>query len=159
MNEKLRLLASKLGIATQYSDAGLNARNYDVDDETVRFFANALGYKADTDEEVDRALQSLENKRWQRTLESVYVREQGRLYFDAVVASGILEGDFGLRLRDRQTGGEADVSFVVNVTADVRGSYTRLNVEISSPLEIGYYDLEFKAQLGGRRLYRSGRVC
>ena len=145
MNEKLRLLASKLGIATQYSDAGLHARSYDVDEDTVRFFAKELGYKADTDEDVEHALESLENKRWQRTLESVYVREQGRLHFDAVVKTDVLEGDFGLKLHNRQNNADEDVSFVVNITGDSRGAYTRLNVEITSPLDIGYYDLNFTA--------------
>lgn len=143
MNEKLRLLASKIGIATEYRDAGLFAKNYEVDDDTVRFFANALGYKADTEEEIDHALQTLENKRWQRTLDSIYVRGQGNLNFDAVVETAQIESDFGLQLFNRQTGKKEDVSYIVNVTDETRGRYTRLNVEITTPLAIGYYDIDF----------------
>lgn len=143
MNEKLRLLAYKLGIATEYSDSGLNAKSYEVSEETVRFFSNVLGYKADSEEDVEHALQSLENKRWQRMLESVYVRIQDKVTFDAVVLSDQVEKDFALSLHNRQTGKDEEVSFVVNVTDEKHGRYTMLTVEITSPLEIGYYDLTF----------------
>ena len=39
MDEKLRELADRLGIATAYTDCGLKAACHEVSDETVRFFA------------------------------------------------------------------------------------------------------------------------
>lgn len=37
MDEKLRELADRLGIATAYTDCGLKAACHEVSDETVRF--------------------------------------------------------------------------------------------------------------------------
>ena len=76
MNEKLRLLASEIGVATEYSDSGLCARTCSVDDETLRFFIEELGFKAGNDEEIEHSLQQVKNRRWQRVLESIYVRNE-----------------------------------------------------------------------------------
>ena len=44
MDENLRRLAERLGIVTEYTDSGLNIQKHVVSDETVRFFAEVLGY-------------------------------------------------------------------------------------------------------------------
>ena len=46
MHENLQKLANAVGIATQFCDAGLNRREYDICDNTIRFFAEKLGFKA-----------------------------------------------------------------------------------------------------------------
>ena len=43
MDEKLRELAVRLGIATAYTDCGLKAACHEVSDETVRFFCRRSG--------------------------------------------------------------------------------------------------------------------
>ena len=85
MDEKLRELADRLGIATAYTDCGLKAACHEVSDETVRFFAGVLGYKAGSGEEIARSLRALDNRRWQTALEPVYVIPRSRKVFDVVV--------------------------------------------------------------------------
>ena len=135
MTDKLRLLASRIGIATEYNDAGLNAKSYYVDDDTIRFFANILGYKADTEADIEKSLKKVENKFWQSVLESVYVREQKSLNFTAVVETSSVESDFALKLYNQQKSSFESVSFVVNVTDETHGKYTKLFVEITSLLD------------------------
>ena len=62
MDEKLRELADRLGIATAYTDCGLKAACHEVSDETVRFFAGVLGYKAGSGEEIARSAAG--RRRW-----------------------------------------------------------------------------------------------
>ena len=113
MDEKLRELADRLGIATAYTDCGLKAACHEVSDETVRFFAGVLGYKAGSGEEIARSLRALDNRRWQTALEPVYVIPRSRKVFDVVVPENEIEGDFGLSVVSRQTGEKSEVSFVV----------------------------------------------
>ena len=68
MNDNLRLLADKLGILTEYYDAGQNHKRYETSEDTVRFFAKQLGYKADTDADVEHSLVKFDNRRWQETI-------------------------------------------------------------------------------------------
>lgn len=67
MEEQLKLLADKLGIATQFSDAGLVRREYDVSEDVVKFLVRQLGYNASSPKDIDKSLQSFEHRRWQRT--------------------------------------------------------------------------------------------
>ena len=85
MEELLQQLAGKLGIATRFSDGGLVRKDYEVDDAVVRYIAERLGYKAGNRGEVEKSLADFEKRRWQQTLENIYVVEQGKLQFDAVV--------------------------------------------------------------------------
>lgn len=120
MDEKLRQLADRLGIATSYTDCGLKAACHEVSDETVRFFAGVLGYKAGSDDEISRSLRALDNRRWQSVLEPVYVVPASRKVFDAVVPQTDIDGDFKLTLTSRQTNEISEVSFVVVTLADSR---------------------------------------
>ena len=61
MNGKLKNLADKLGILTEYYDAGQNHKRYETSEDTVRFFAKQLGYKADTDADVEHSLVKFDN--------------------------------------------------------------------------------------------------
>ena len=55
MRENLHKLANALGISTQFCDAGLNRREYDIGDDTIRFFAEKLGFKAGSDAEIENS--------------------------------------------------------------------------------------------------------
>ena len=79
MNGKLKNLADKLGILTEYYDAGQNRKKYEISDEVVKFFVEKLGYDASTDEAIEKSLARFENRRWQETLEPVYVVEQNNV--------------------------------------------------------------------------------
>ncbi len=139
MDEKLQQLADRLGIATAYTDVGLKTGSHQVSEDTVRFFAGVLGFKAADAGEVTRSLRALDTRRWQNVLEPVYVVLQKHKVFDA-------EGDFSLTLTSRQTGVKSDVSFVVLTLPESRvvagKKYQKLEIEITSDVEIGYYDAE-----------------
>ena len=156
MDEKLRELADRLGIATAYTDCGLKAACHEVSDETVRFFAGVLGYKAGSGEEIARSLRALDNRRWQTALEPVYVIPRSRKVFDVVVPENEIEGDFGLSVVSRQTGEKSEVSFVVVTLPERRTvgkkTYGRLEIEITSDLAVGYYDAELSV---GENSYRT----
>ena len=84
MNDVLHQLAQQLGIATQFSDAGINRRDYSVTDKTIRFFASALGYPANTEKQAQNSLTKLQAKRWRKMLSPIYVCEQNEVIIDVV---------------------------------------------------------------------------
>lgn len=148
MEDNLRLLADKLGILTKYRDAGMKAREYEVDEATIKFFVEELGYKAGDSKEIEQSLRAIELKPWQQTLEAVYTFKQDNKSFYAVVNEKDVESDFALQLLNRQSGIVEDVSFIVNVTnekkAIAKSKYVKLKIEIINDLAIGYYDAELK---------------
>ena len=73
MTESLQQLAENLGIATQFCDAGIKRQEYKVSDKTIRFFARALGYPADTEKQAQNSLAKLKEKRWRKMLQPIYV--------------------------------------------------------------------------------------
>lgn len=149
MKDCLVSLAGKLGIATKFVDAGLVRQEYDVDENIIKYFVSSLGFKAATEEEVNNSLADLEAKRWQRALENIYVVEQKAAKFDVVIPAAVQDGDFSLDLRYSNCEQKFDVSFEVVNTGEQRNigktPYVRLEVNITSDLEVGYYDLYFKA--------------
>ena len=152
MNEKLRLLAAKLGIAVEYRDCGISVQNHTVDDETLRFFAGVLGYKADSLEDIEHSLQKIDNRRWQRVLDSVYVCLEGQAEFDAVVETSQNPDDLKLKLYNRQTGKYEEIEYTIASAIETRGRYTRLPIVIYTPLALGYYDIELMV---GTQSYKS----
>ncbi len=143
MNKNLQVLASKLGIASQYSDAGLAAKSYEVDDDTLRFFVRVLGYKANTENDIRHSLKKLEGKRWQKVLESVYVRDCDCCGFDAIIKSSDAACNMELKLYNRQKKICEDISYVVHIEDNSSEKYVRAEVEITTQLAAGYYDIEF----------------
>ena len=148
MNEKLHELADKLGIAFSFSDAGLKKQNYTVDEKVVRFFAKAMGYAADTDKQSGASLDKLEKRRWQSALQPVYVCRRDNIIID-VVASDLS----GIVLTAETSGGETlSLDYEYRRNAINRGNLYKEDLKITTPLDIGYYDL--KAVIGGRE-YKS----
>ena len=88
MTDKLKQLASKLGIADSFSDAGMVRKTYDIKPETIRFFVEALGYHCGTDEEIESSLQKYEDRRWCEVLSPIYVGKQTDICFDVVLPKG-----------------------------------------------------------------------
>ena len=82
MNSNLEKLASKLKIATTYSDGGLTRKNYTVNEKVIKFFIQALGYKAGSEKQIQDSLAEIENKRWRQALEPIYVCNQNNLIID-----------------------------------------------------------------------------
>ncbi len=151
MNEKIKELADRLGICTFYTDAGLNTNEHNVSEETVRFFAEELGYKASTDAEVEHSLSALDKRRWQSALESIYVVKDKKI-FDVVLSAEEAEGSLQLKLSKQDEHNDFEVSFIVVDTGETRTfakkQYRRMTVEITSELDFGYYDIELITQNG-----------
>ena len=43
MDDNLKLLADKLGVLTEYYDAGQDRKKYEIDEDTIKFFIKKLG--------------------------------------------------------------------------------------------------------------------
>lgn len=149
MRAKLDELCRKLGIATKFVDAGLVRREYEIEEDTVCFFANKFGCKTGSDEDIEKSLTDLDKKRWQRALENIYVVEEDKTEFDFIIPCDFENTDFELCLKDRQSGKDCDVSFEVVNNQEYkkirRTSYVRLWFKITSPLVPGYYEVNLKA--------------
>ncbi len=144
MNERLKLLADKLGILTEYYDAGQDHKRYETSEDTIKFFAQKLGYNADTDKDIEHSLVKFENRRWQETLEPVYVIEQGNLNFDIVTLSSQKDGIISIKATSRQNGEEFNIPshIIGSEERDINHrSYIRQTCSIDKDLEVGYYDL------------------
>lgn len=144
MNERLKLLADKLGILTEYYDAGQDHKRYETSEDTIKFFAQKLGYNADTDKDIEHSLVKFENRRWQETLEPIYVIEQGNLNFDIVTLSSQKDGIISIKAISRQNGEEFNIPshIIGSEERDINHrSYIRQTCSIDKDLEVGYYDL------------------
>ena len=144
MNGKLKNLADKLGILTEYYDAGQNRKKYEISDEVVKFFVEKLGYDASTDEAIEKSLARFENRRWQETLEPVYVVEQNNVCIDVVLPENEIDALAGITAVSRQNPKTYHLETSVAGTEQKHighTSFARRFLTVSTPLEIGYYDL------------------
>lgn len=155
------MLAQKLGIAVTFSDAGLCRKEYAVDDDTLRYFVRMLGFNADTPEDITASLQKIDNLRWKFPLEKIYVVEQGDVQFDAVVPTGLSPQDFRVDLQNIRSGEKCEISFEISNLDKINfidgKNLSRPYFKITTPLEIGYYDLSLLA--GGKIMHSRLAVC
>ena len=138
MNSNLEQLAAKLKIATSYSDGGLTKKNYAVSDKIIKFFIQALGYKAGNDKQIQDSISEIENKRWRQALEAIYVCTQDNLIIDVVSAN---LSDISIIAKD-DVGNEKKLNFSYMQNAENNGLLYKESLLITTPLEIGYYNLE-----------------
>lgn len=141
MNESLKQLAEALGIATEFSDAGINRKDYSVSDKTVRFFANALGYPANTEKQAQNSLLKLQEKRWHKMLSPVYVCPQDNIVIDVVSTN--LSNIEVIAVDSNKNKITLNYEYMRD-TQNYGLSYKE-SLRITTPLNIGYYDLEVKA--------------
>ena len=73
MADNLHMLADKLGIARHFSDAGLKKTAYDVDDDILKFFCKAYGYKADTEQQAQESLEKFADLSWKTMLPAIVI--------------------------------------------------------------------------------------
>lgn len=148
MDSKLQELADKLGIAPKFVDAGLVKKEYEIDDKTIRFFASKLGYNANTPEDIEKSLVSFEKKRWQKSLEKIYVVRQSDINFDLVIPAEFENADFELYLKKQTETETIDVSFEVINKEEYhlvgKTKYVKLYFQITSALDIGYYEVDLR---------------
>ena len=156
MEEMLQKLADKLGIVTKFSDAGMSKKDYEISEGVIRFIAERLGYKAGNRGEVEKSLADFDKRRWQQTLENIYVVEQGKLHFDAVIPADQAQSFFALQIENKDTGIRSDVTFDVHPTDETytigKTVYVKLLVAVTGDLPVGYYNLTFKV---GDKSYKS----
>ena len=156
MEEKLKQLAEKLGIATSYKDSGLVSKEYEIPDSTIRYIAEKLGYKAGNLGEVEKSLADFEKRRWQTTLENIYVVEQGAINIDAVIPKDQEQSYFALQLENKDTGISSAVTFDIISTGELfsigKTLYTKMLITVTSDLPIGYYKITFTV---GDKSYKS----
>lgn len=145
MNENLQNLANKLGISTSFSDAGLKRKSYEVDVKTVKFFAKALGYNADSDKQIENSLFELENERWRHPLEPIYIRNINNLVLD-IVSSDLSNIEVKAKGYD---GKVITLEYQYMQNAEQKGLLYKEDIKIITPLDIGYYDLTIT--VGGKK--------
>lgn len=137
MNENLQKLAEALGIAVSFSDAGLKRQDYAADEKVVRFLIKAFGYAADTDAEISDSIKRLEKRRWQTVLQPMYVCRQNNIIID--IAAADLSA-ISLRVQD-SAGNNHDLNYEYCRNAVSNGRLYKEDLRITTPLDIGYYDL------------------
>lgn len=145
MSEALNRLAQKAGIATHFSDAGLNRKNYEVEENVIRFILKDLGYCVDTEEQIEESIIQIDEQRWQTPLESIYVRTENNIFFDVVLpASEKIES---FMLFDEENN-KIEINVVQEGEAEYKvisdKEYCRQNYRISEILKIGYYVLAIR---------------
>lgn len=153
MSEALNKLAQMAGVSTHFTDAGLSRKSYDVDESVIRFVLNDMGYPCANDAEAAESAARIEQERWQRALDSIYVCVEGCVVFDVVVPAA--EDVSEIMLFD-----EKNHKIAVNAemsgeteTKDVGGQQqTRRRYKITDSLNIGYYVLAVKS---GDKIYRA----
>ncbi len=144
MNEQLEKLAARLGVATTFSDAGLKRQEYQVCENTIRFFTKVLGYSATNDEQVLSSLEKLDNERYRRPLQPIYVCNQHNLMID-VVAPDVST----ISITAQNSKGETiELAYEYQGFADANNLLYRQDLRITTLLEIGYYEL--KVTVGGK---------
>lgn len=145
MSEGLKKIAENLGIAVEFSDAGINRKNYSVSDKTLRFFAKALGYPSDSEKQIQNSLFKLREKRWKKMLEPIYVCEQNNIIID-VVSPDLSDIEIIVTDKDKT---KIILSYEYMRDAQNYGLFYKEHLRITTPLNIGYYDLEVRA--GGKK--------
>ena len=150
MAYELEGIAKKLGIAVKFSDGGLVRKEYEVSAETIRFFIETFGYKADNETDIANSLHKLENARWQQTLENIYVVPQDNIEFDIVVPEEWQNEYFDVRLFAKGEKTAEKIAYEISSRQEaalIKGkNLRRLYVRITSPVKIGYYDIELSVK-------------
>lgn len=148
MEECLKQLAEKLGVSTRFSDAGMVRREYEVGDNTIKFFAKMLGYNAENEEKIKESLKQYEEARWKKTLDDIYVVESDKIEFDAIIQSSDISEYMELEIKNQNSDEHIPVSYQIvngNAEKEIDGkTYVRMIVRIETPLTYGYYDLNLK---------------
>ncbi len=153
MAKDLYLLASKLGIATTFSDAGMVRRNYEISPGVIRYFAAALGYPAATDEEIAASLEKFEDRRWNEALSPIYVCRQDNVIFDVVLPAGQKVDAIAIKDEAHRRQETVVENNAAPENRNVGGlELTKHHYAITSPLAAGYYELDVHV---GSKNYKS----
>ena len=148
----LEELAQKLGIATTFSAEGI--AEHHVSDRLIKYFCRHFGFDVSHDEKIEKALQLLEEQSYQMVTKPIYVVRQDKMSIEISVKKEAAQNI--LLMTKAQAGGKyktipLNVSVVSEKTID--GTiYQKLNLQLLTVLDIGYYDIELTA---GQEKYQS----
>ena len=138
-------LLKKIGIVKTFEDAAQNHKSYVVDDNILLQIVNCLGFELKNINNSEQLLSKIENKRWQYTLEPIYVVRSEYIVFDAVVKANDAQN---LQLCVLQNGKPLKVSYTQQI-AETRTighkEYVRLQFEITSEMAPQYYEIELQS--------------
>lgn len=140
MDALLKELADRLGIATFFSDAGLRRQEYNVDENTIRFFVRAMGYTCDTKEETLASLRRIDGVRWAQCVRDIYVRQVGDIVID-VVSKDL--SDIKIKAKDCD-GNTFDVLYAYMQNSTNNGELYKEDLRLTTDLTPGYYELELE---------------
>lgn len=148
MSLLLNSLADKLGIATEYTfGCGGDVKHCNVKEELIRFFVESLGYGAKDDVEIQKSLDLIEKKRWQRALEAIYVVNVDKISFDLVISCEEAEQDIVVSYakEGKNNFAKLKTSFSeLSRKKERKIEYVQFGVAIENDLEPGYYDVKVK---------------
>ena len=145
-------LIEKLGIASTFTDAAQNHKEYRADEETLRKMVNYLGFELKDINDSGALLKKLENRRWQSVLEAVYVVKSSDIKFDAVVKTSQVDG---IKVSVSANKYKSDLEVeqrIVETKLIGNNEYARVEFVVKTNLEPQYYDLLVKA---GNKDYHS----
>lgn len=148
INERLKVLTDKLGILSEFYDAGQDRKKYEISEDIMKFFVSKLGYKADTAEDIERSIKRFDNQRYETTLSPVYVVDENDKVIDIVTRYEDRDTIKYIRAKSRQDGKEMDLNFEYQggEERDLHsGKFTCQKFKIHTDLAVGYYDITVSA--------------
>ncbi|MDR1694456.1 MAG: 4-alpha-glucanotransferase [Lactobacillaceae bacterium] len=156
MSNKLHELADKIGILTKFRDAGLVAKDYEVNDDVIAFLAGKLGYKADDNASIVESINKFNDRRWHKVLNGIYVVKPRNVVFDIVLPKSAANEILTVSIANVDTKASPTIRYEVESLKEEKringNDYVKLFVRINSDLDIGYYDLYVNA---GSEIYSS----
>lgn len=151
MSELLTKLAEKLNICTSFTYGCGTVKTVTVSDDLLRFFVESFGYGAKDDKDVQKSLDRLEKRRWQRALEAIYVVNTDNKVLDIVLTEDEAKGKINVTYAKE---GKADFKPLTATFQEVEKKiegitpYVHLTVNLEDDLEPNYYDLKVKTGKG-----------
>ena len=156
MNTSLQKLAQTIGILTSYVDGATPPVEHFMDENTIKLLAEKLGYQAGSEAEIQHSIERFNKKRWQKTLDSIYVVEQKDIWFDVILPEQYDTSDFVLKLCYQGTETKFSPDFQVfdegSRSQIGHTNYKKIVITISGQLDVGYYDIELTT---GNKIYKS----
>ena len=155
INERLKVLTDKLGILSEFYDAGQDRKKYEISEDIMKFFVSKLGYKAETAEDIERSIKRFDNQRYETTLSPVYVVDENEKVIDIVTRYEDRDTIRYIKAKSRQDGKEMDLNFEYQGGEEkdlYSGKFTCQKFKILTDLAVGYYDMTVSA--GGQE-YKS----
>jgi hypothetical protein len=153
----LRELAELLGVECEYVDGREHVHH--TIDETLRIVLRALGVDIQSESDIQRELERIQEERWTTIIEPVqllYPERRTPLFFliafqldeaslDTVLLEYQLKDEQG-RIRLYTVKGSSCVLLEESVVKGVR--YVRIQASLPGRLQLGYYDLALKIGIG-----------